>query len=198
MEGKNKIVIFNGPPRSGKDTFADMLEEHYDVYNNGFFVYRDSFKDELIRLVLNYYEIDKREWNDRYEHSKEEPWDKLGGLSQREALIDMSEVKIKPLLGKDYFGKAAAQGLILYEDEDNNVGVFSDGGFEEEIHPIIDKVGIENVLIFRLHRPDHDFTGDSRGYLDIDGVTTIDIDSLEVDATFDVINKKFKEWVDNE
>lgn len=197
----NKIIIFNGPPRSGKDTFADKLEHVYENkwFNSDviFIAMRESFKDSLVHLVLDFYNIHEDEWDDRYEHSKEEPWDALGGRSQREALIDMSENKIKPMFGNDFFGKAAARKLQTGSDSDGDgrLYIFSDGGFVEEIQPLIDKFGKENILIIRLHREGFDFSNDSRGFLNIEGIESWDVDSKGIEDTFDAIKKICEEWI---
>lgn len=197
----NKIIIFNGPPISGKDTFADMLDNYLFTQwfnsDNSIVPSRESFKDTLLILTKSFYNIDDEEWDARYKGQKEEPWNKLGGLSQREALIDMSEVKIKPLLGVNFFGKAAAQKCTTSVDldGDNRVYIFSDGGFESEIHPFIDKFGTENIMIIRLHREGFDFKGDSRGFLEIPEVTTCDVDSKDIDTTFDEIKEIVDKWI---
>lgn len=186
---------------AGKDTFADKLEL---VYENkwfddevNFMAMRESFKDSLVHLVLDFYNIHEDEWDARYEHSKEEPWDTLGGLSQREALIDMSENKIKPMFGSDFFGKAAARKLQTGPDSDGDgrLYIFSDGGFVEEIQPLIDKFGKENILIIRLHREGFDFSNDSRGFLDIEGIESWDVDSKGIEDTFDAILNICEEWI---
>ena len=174
-----KIILFNGPPSSGKDTFgemlyAQMLDQWYNSHDEDLEPCMQSFKTHLIDLVLNYYNIPDCDWVERYNEAKEEPWDLLDGMSQREALQDMSEKKMKPLLGRDYFGKAIARRLPVFDDDklhtNTQVHIFTDGGFVEELQPIMDKAGIENVLIIRLHREGCDFSIDTRAYLDIEGV----------------------------
>ena len=46
----------------------------------------------------------------------------------------------------------------------DKVNVFSDGGFEEEIVPI-HKACDGNMMIIQIHRPGHDYSGDSRNYI---------------------------------
>lgn len=191
----NKIIIFNGAPRVGKDTFADMLEEYFDHNRDDYLLYRESFKDSLITLTLDYYNIESSEWWERYEESKEEPWDRLGGLSQREALIDMSENKVKPYFGHDFFGKAAARKCYTSDDH-KGIFTFSDGGFGEEVQPLIDKFGKENILIIRLHREGFDFSNDSRRLLELPEIETVDVDSKGIEDTFDAIVKIVEEWIE--
>ena len=199
MMKMNKVIIFNGPPSSGKDLFASILYKYMvtnEAHHN--FANRLTFKKTLIDLTQKYYQISSYEWSERYNEAglKEIGWDKLGGLSQREALIDMSENKIKPMLGNDFLGKALAfdvrkSGPAYY----NTYYLVSDGGFKEELQPIIDKVGEDNVIVLRLHRDGYDFSGDSRGYIEDDWFPNIriyDIESGEQNKTFkEIMNYLF-------
>ena len=197
MMKMNKVIIFNGPPSSGKDLFASMLydELYYNNVNDNIYTNKLSFKKTLVDLTKKYYQISSYEWNKRYDETglKEVGWDKLGGLSQREALIDMSENKIKPVLGNDFFGKALA--FYIDVDDCDNYYLVSDGGFKEELQPIIDKVGEDNVIALRLHRDGYDFSGDSRGYIEDDWFPNIriyDIESGEHNKTFkEIMNYLF-------
>ena len=47
--------------------------------------------------------------------------------------------------------------------EGNNYAL-ADGGFVEELEPIVQKVGKENVVIVQLTREGHDYSTDSRKY----------------------------------
>ena len=57
----------------------------------------------------------------------------------------------------------------------------SDGGFPEEIQPVIDHVGAENITIVRIHREGCDFSNDSRNYLTQDmfedKINFVDVDN---------------------
>jgi hypothetical protein len=194
---KPKVIVFNGAPKSGKDTFADAIEWDKDLMDSEYFVERYEMKSMLIKLTLIFYQIDHKEWSTRYDYRslKEEPWDKLGGLSQREALIDMSENKIKPAFGKDFLGKTAAE---QFEMDENDIYVFSDGGFMEELEPIIKKVGMENVLVIRLHRDGYTFEGDSRGFIEdkwFPFIEMVDVESKEIDETYGRIKKIVEKWL---
>lgn len=94
-------------------------------------------------------------------------------LSIREAMIFVSEVMCKEKFGLDYFGVARANSVRHAE-------VIVDGstGFVEELPPLIEKLGQENILLIRVHRNGCTYDGDSRNYIP-DGVihNTIDIDN---------------------
>ena len=83
----------------------------------------------------------------------------LNDMSRREAMIHVSENIIKPKKGLDYFGRSVADEIF----EDNHYAL-ADGGFVEELEPIVKKVGRENVIIVQLTREGCDYSTDSRKY----------------------------------
>ena len=148
------IVIFNGPPASGKDEAASLYKEKYGFGNL-------SFKYQLFKETVKHFEVDERwfmeGYNDRAQKEKSEF--ALQGMSRREAMIHVSEDIIKPKKGLDYFGKSVAEEIF----EDKNYAL-ADGGFVEELEPIIEKVGAENIVIVQLTREGCDYSSDSRKY----------------------------------
>jgi hypothetical protein len=188
-----KVVILNGAPSSGKDTVAQWLDE---VKYNGYSVYKQEFKEKLYDILGAIYSLPLHEvysLSDR--ESKELPQECFGGLSLRQAMIKVSENIIKPNYGEDYFGIMAAKALI-----EGELNVFSDGGFQSELAPIIDKVGEDNVLIIRIHRDGCTFENDSRDFLP-DGLVdlTVDIDNNgTLDELFENVEKAIKIFVGGE
>lgn len=169
-----KIVIFNGQPGSGKDQaceFAVLGEDHLATHF--------SFKHRLINITLSIFGIDWWSWDSRYQDRvlKEQPWDRLNGLTQRQALITVSEEMIKPIFGKDFFGKAAVDYIHEDIEMSKDVGaeipdlyVCSDGGFNEEIVPLCEAFGAENIYIVRIERDGCSWEGDSRNWITSDEV----------------------------
>lgn len=166
------IVIFNGPPGSGKDEAASYYKENFGFGNL-------SFKYQLFKETIAHFGVDRDWFMEGYEDrsSKERNEVVLGDRSRREALIHVSEDIIKPTKGKAYFGEQVAA-----EIEDNNHYAIADGGFVEELAPLIERVGAENIVIVQLTREGHDYSSDSRRYFNgilfkeytINGATTID------------------------
>ena len=148
------IVIFNGPPASGKDEAASLYKEKYGFGNL-------SFKYQLFKETIKHFDVDERwfmeGYNDRTQKEKSEF--ALQGMSRREAMIHVSEDIIKPKKGLDYFGKSVAEEIF----EDKNYAL-ADGGFVEELEPIIEKVGADNIVIVQLTREGCDYSSDSRKY----------------------------------
>ncbi len=148
------IFIVNGPPGSGKDEAC--------IYFASLGYIHSSFKRKLIEETVEYFDVTTDWFLTGYDIRliKERPEEKLSGLSRRQALIHVSEDLIKPRYGNDYFGKMAAADLVLEKNY-----CFSDGGFVEELVPIINKLGAENIILIQLTREGCDFTSDSRRYI---------------------------------
>ncbi len=116
------IVIFNGPPASGKDEAASLYKEKYGYGNL-------SFKHQLFKETIAHFGVDKEWFMEGYEDrtKKETKEYALGDRSRREAMIHVSENIIKPKKGLDYFGRSVADEIF----EGNNYAL-ADGVFVEE------------------------------------------------------------------
>ena len=152
------VIILNGPPGTGKDTIAEGL-----VRAHGNKIEHMQFKSQLFKIALLVSGIPEDEWNARYscQQTKNLPWELLGGLSQRQFMIRISEEWCKPTFGKNYFGLIAAREVAK---SDKPIIVFSDGGFVEEIKELLASNNIK-LLVVHLHRDGHTFDGDSRDYI---------------------------------
>jgi hypothetical protein len=152
------IVIFNGPPGSGKDEsclyFENLGYKHL------------SFKKELFKETINFFGVSEewfmKDYNNRF--TKELPVSQLkingSELSRRDAMIYVSEQFIKPKYGKEFFGLKLAEQIQPVASY-----CVSDGGFEEELIPIINKVGADRIILIQLTRDGCDFSSDSRKYI---------------------------------
>ena len=104
-------------------------------------------------------------------------------LSVREALIYTSEVLCKEHFGSDVFGHNRANAIQEGETIiDDSTAAFDVNGkiVADEIYPLIDRIGNENILLIRIHREGFDFSGDSRRYVP-DGVCKNTVDIYNVD-----------------
>lgn len=154
-----KIIIVNGPPDCGKDEAVAYLKRKYGVHTF-------SFKTELKALTLKLYCVSEALWDSWYtREGKEMPRKELEGLSCRQALIRVSEMIVKPNFGKGYFGKAEGTKLKALADAGELIAACSDGGFNEEIDPLIEIFGENNILILKIERPGRTFEGDSRNWI---------------------------------
>lgn len=160
-----KTIIMNGPPRSGKDRAAKFLCYKYG-WNHM------EFKHQLFVETCERFGVSLDWFMENYDMNKDEQQAELEGMSKRQALIDTSENNIKLSKGKDYFGVCSANNLIV------GVNVFSDGGFVEELTPIVEKS--DSVIIVQIYRPGCSFDNDSRNYINyIDLVGKVDTDKIQ-------------------
>lgn len=190
-----KIIFFNGPPRSGKDTAALNVLDYSSAFSHirdwraRPTVHFDRFAMPIKRAFAGMVNqsIDRFGNVEPYESNKSEviPW---LGVSYRQWQIDFSEGFLKQY-GKDIFAKLFIQRNSLVSDDD--VIVVPDSGFAEEVAPIAERFGFNNILLIRCHRPGYDFTGDSRSYVtigapdrehDVDNNTTVSEYHSKIDA----------------
>ena len=204
------VLIMNAPPGAGKDTLAgdddwcrrigDMLLADYQIDKGGPFscdVEHMSFKSGMFDILSSVLHVgldfdDANEFYDRYYNRclKEQPWDKIGGMSPRQLMIFLSENFIKVVFGKDVFGKFSAR---LASSCNCGVGgevcVFSDGGFAEEVNEVAKAVGAENVYVLQWEAEGCSFDNDSRRYLSsdeiIDGVRFVKLACNPKDGDID-------------
>lgn len=154
MELSKCTILLNGPPGSGKDTIANYLVDKY-----GFTKF--EFKQTLFNKTADHFWVDLEWFMDEYNLNKEEPQDKLDGLSKRQALIHVSENVIKPEFGNSFFGLSAAKRV---KDSGAKKVVFSDSGFDEEAEAILDFDPA--LIVIKLFRDGCSFDNDSRYYID--------------------------------
>jgi hypothetical protein len=159
-----KLILFNGPPRSGKDTAADRLAHSFGAYS---FKFSAPIK-AAIRAAFGLCD-DEVEYA---ESIKSESTALFHGNSYRETQISFSERWMKPTFGIDVFGHLAARHLrsVIAKDPGKSLYVCSDSGFAEEAEPVVEIFGPGNVLLVHVHRDGCDFAGDSRSFINLGGV----------------------------
>ena len=163
-----KIIITNGPPRSGKDTMCGLIREGITGHD----LIPMSYKKTLYIGVARRYGLSVEAVFQMNADTliKDEPSSIFGGLSVRQALIYESENVIKKKYGPQ---GVAIQTFKLLEEEygterlKNAVLYCSDGGFNSELQAAYDYfgIGVEDVYIVRLLREGCSFKGDSREFL---------------------------------
>lgn len=181
-----KIFFFNGPPRCGKDTAAIYTINRFTPVD---FTPRQEIKFDRFAMPI------KRAFAgmtasdiDRFGNC--EPWESTKGdvipwlgVSYRQWQIDFSEKYLKGY-GQDIFARLFVQ---RNESARARAIVVPDSGFAEEVAPVAEHFGVENILLLRIHRPGFDFTGDSRSYLH--GVVPYELD-VQNDSTVAEFHKK--------
>lgn len=163
-----KIIITNGPPRSGKDTMCGLIREGITGHD----LIPMSYKKTLYVGVARRHGLSVEAVFQMNDDTliKDEPSSIFGGLSVRQALIYESENIIKKKYGPQ---GVAIQTFKLLEEEygterlKDAVLYCSDGGFNSELQAAYDHFGIsvEDVYIIRMLREGYSFNGDSREFL---------------------------------
>ena len=149
-----KIILLNAPPNTGKDTLADYVVEKY-----GFT--KEQFKTPLFTIAATLLGMTLEDFLLKYQDRQwKESVHPLLGVSVRQLLIKISEEWTKPLLGKRAFGVLASERM-----QHNTNYIFSDSGFIEELDPIVEKFGAENIFVIKMERNGCSYVGDSRSYL---------------------------------
>jgi hypothetical protein len=175
----NKTIILNAPPNAGKDTIAIALAAatgatHLQMKHHLYQVTASLFNTSLLHFMCK---AEDRDLKDKQTQLFTLPMDRYNQLcritgskpvrgvspnsvhaiSPREALIYTSEIVVKPAFGSDYFGKISNSNIQPCG------AVFSDGGFDDELTPIL--LGQEEVYIIKFDREGCSWEGDSRSWL---------------------------------
>ena len=186
-----KVVFCNGPPHAGKDEVGKIINRRFKE------AYILKFASALKLATHALYSVPvNRLSRDSYEHCKDDPHEDFFGLTPRQAYIEVSERMVKPLHGADFFGRVLARH-VRHLKPVAEIVIITDSGFVEEARPVIAEVGAANCLLLRLHRPECDFKGDSRGYIDLEPpVATVDIHNhLSLGAFESVVVAAVTEWL---
>jgi hypothetical protein len=209
----SKIILLNGPKACGKNVAVDRIKESINVVDR-------RCKDHLFKATSVLFKMTLEEFFVHYEcrETKETPkkefeisvpeFNRLAPiikvpllgvveatfgplkiqLSVREALIYVSEIVCKPAFGRDYFGTARAAAVDV--SSGNECAIDDSCGFDDEIPPTIERLGVDNVMLIRILGRGN-FDGDSRNYIQ-DGVVsnTVDVYNTGTEEDFlDIVNE---------
>lgn len=162
-----KMILFNGPRHSGKDTAADYV---WKTYEN---TMRFKLSGPIKAAIAAMFELTDKQI-EYLEAIKTEPTPLLFNRSYVETQINFSEVWAKDFFGVRVFGNLASRKI---ETSASKLFVCSDCGFDYEVTPLLKYIGVSNTLLLKLSRAGKSFEGDSRSYIDLPGVTTIAIEN---------------------
>lgn len=157
-----KIVVFNGPPRSGKDTAARALFETKE-FSNRFRTF-DRMSMPIKRAFAGAVGASIDKWGNvaPYESMKDEVIG-MFGVSYRQWQIDFSERFMKPLYGEDIFARMFVARTRLIPTE--AIILVPDCGFDIELKVLVEVFGPPNVILWRIHNTSATYAGDSRSDL---------------------------------
>lgn len=154
-----KIILVNGPPRSGKDTTMQVLRNHFSkpiVHEKFARPHKEAFAAMMGAKIDRDFNVEP------FESTKGEVIPLLG-VSYRQWQIDFSEKFMKPLYGTNIFGRLMVNRLKTLLPLD--VVIITDCGFQEEIDELATHIKPSSLLLLRLKRAGTNFVGDSRGYV---------------------------------
>lgn len=167
------VIMFNGPPRSGKDSACEIIMEHFPEVHYAYFkevLYRESAK--ILGLDFNF-------WASVCQNGdlKDKPMLAVAAgetgavMTPRDILIYLAEKVLKPKYGKEFIARGTAEtisDLIQHQREQSNeeaMIVVPDLGFDYEIDTVRDMLPNVHVISVAVHRPGFTFEGDSRSYV---------------------------------
>jgi len=155
------VVGFNGPPRCGKDTMAQMLADWLDEHTN-LPVRQVSLSMPLRRIAYAMVGFTGKIDGPDYEAFKVLKYEAFGWATGRQIMIDVSEKFLKPAYGLEVMAR-----MLLADNRDmgNGIILIRDSGFQVEIDPIAREVGADNLFIERVIRPGCIFNDDSREWV---------------------------------
>jgi hypothetical protein len=164
-----KLILFNGPRHSGKDTAALRCEAEFKAYHF-------KLSGPIKAAVKAMFEL-KDHTVDFLETVKTQAVPIFFDNSYVDCQISFSEDWVKPFFGEYTFGTLAARHVQrhMLDNPNQELYVCSDSGFAAEAQPLIDLFGADNVLLVKSYRDGKTFAGDSRSYIELDNVTTVSI-----------------------
>ncbi len=161
-----KLIMFNGPPRAGKDTAGGITSR---ILGAGC---------ELVKFTTPV----KRETHRRFgincateafEVLKDTPLPQFDGMTPRQAYTKVSkDMKAK-------HGPHCVAQLLADEVSGLNSEYIlnTDVGFDFEGQALMGVVGVENTILVRIHRNGKNYDGDCREWVHLSGCRSFDIDN---------------------
>lgn len=170
-----KFLFINGPAGSGKSTLAELICRAEPS------AWRESFAEPIRQMIWAVFYPNNDplapQPNLREQSVKARPIpfpSTTPPFTHREEMIAFSEHYMKTRHGQDIFGK-----LLMSRCEAQSFWyshfIIDDSGFQPEALHVISLAGKDNCHLIRLHRRGCDFGGDSRSYISLPGVQTLDL-----------------------
>lgn len=182
-----KIICFNGPPRSGKDTGGLVLKELL-----GDRLAIEKFSRPIKRAFAGALGVEiTDDIVEFYEAHKEEIIPVLG-VSFRQWQIDFSEKFMKPLYGKRVFSQLCIQRINRLPRHVEVVAV-TDCGFQIEADTLLSAFNMDQMLLLKVGRPGCNW--DSRESVRMEGVENIGISNTDLEAYKREVKSVCKRWL---
>jgi hypothetical protein len=159
-------ILLNGPKYCGKDTAAGALIDAFGS-EAAMFRFTVPVKDETHRR----YDLEVAYDHFEDQSIKDAPLPEFGGLSPRQAYIKVGD-ELRAKHGPDIVTRMLCDRIA---SSSIPIIVNPDCGGDGEAEGIVNLLGYENVIVFRIHKEGHDYAGDSRNWVTSDKVRKIDI-----------------------
>ena len=170
---KPLVVLFNGPPRSGKDSACEIIMEHFPEVHYAY------FKEVLYEETAKILGLNNTFWARVCQNNnlKDIPMLTMAAgetgavMTPRDILIYLAEKVLKPQQGKDFIARKTACTIVdlikLQREQSNEAAVIvvPDLGFDYEIDTVRKMIPDAHVISVAVHRPGFTFEGDSRNYV---------------------------------
>ena len=158
-----KIIVFNGPPRSGKDTASEIICSHYS--NSAILKFTEIVKNkthESLGLVCAH---------DFFEKDKDLKLSIFKNLTPRQAYINMSEQL------RNEFGQNAIADIFVekFHNLTEQLIVNPDIGFQFEADVLLNNLDHKNILFIKLMRNGKTFENDCRNWVNMDPCKTVTV-----------------------
>ena len=171
---KPLVIMFNAPPRAGKDTACEILMRKFPES-----VKYEYFKEYLYKESAKVLGLDFNFWASVCQNGdlKDKPMLRLqtgeaeGSLTPRDILINVAENILKPKHGKDCIANATAHKIaktiqqFKAEKGYNPIIVVPDLGFPYEADAVRTIIPSAEVAVVHIKRDGYTFEGDSRNYV---------------------------------
>ena len=171
---KPLVIMFNAPPRAGKDTACEILMRKFPES-----VKYEYFKEYLYKESAKVLGLDFNFWASVCQNGdlKDKPMLRLqtgeaeGSLTPRDILINVAENILKPKHGKDCIANATAHKIaktiqqFKAEKGYNPIIVVPDLGFPYEADAVRAIIPSAEVAVVHIKRKGYTFDGDSRNYV---------------------------------
>lgn len=181
-----KIILFNGPPRAGKDTASE-------------FVLSENANCRLVKITEAVKNKAHKDYNlnvshDFFEPNKDTPLDVFSGKTPREVYIETSET-LREIHGENI---VIEMFMDTVKSTDHDVIINPDIGYDFEAAKIIEEFGVENILLVRIHRDGKNFDNDCRNWIFAQGVKDVDILNSDMETFRNSIREAVAEFINPE
>lgn len=150
------VILFNGPPRTGKDTASDFLLG--ELPNSVMIKFTEPVKNMTHkRLGLDVS-------HGHYEELKDTKLVEFGNKTPRECYIETS-LALREKNGENAVAKLFTESVLSTDAE---VIINPDIGYDFEAEELLGVVDISKVLLFKVTRDCKSFDDDCRDWLTVD------------------------------